>query len=108
MVEYTLNLDTVFASLADETRRNILGLVARQEMTVSQIATRFKLTYGAISKHILVLEHAKLVIKRRRGKEQLVQLAPRALTEATEYLQWYQDFIGDQYEALENYLSKEA
>jgi DNA-binding transcriptional ArsR family regulator len=104
MVERTLNFNDVFASLADETRRNILALVSKQALTISQIADNNKLTYGAISKHILVLEKAKLVMKKRRGKEQLVQIAPQAMGEAEEYLRNLSLAWEERFDALENYL----
>lgn len=108
MVEYALSLDSIFASLADPTRRDILRRVSEQELSVGQIAEHYDLTFAAISKHLKVLEKARLIIKRRRGKEQMVQLAPQALADAAEYLQWYQQFMGERFESLENYLSKEV
>jgi DNA-binding transcriptional ArsR family regulator len=93
MVERTLsvnlNYNDVFASLADETRRNILEIVSSRAMTISQIANHYKLTYGAISKHILVLEQAKLVIKIKRGKERVVSVDAAALSAAEDYLHSY-------------------
>ena len=94
MVEYTLSLDSVFGSLADPTRRDILKRVSSSELSVSEIAQPYDLSLAAVSRHLKVLEKAKLVIKRRRGKQQLVRLAPQALANATEYLQWYQQFMG--------------
>jgi DNA-binding transcriptional ArsR family regulator len=108
MVEYTLNLDSIFSSLADPTRRDILRRVTSDELSVGEIAKPYDLTFSAVSKHLKVLEHAKLIIKRRRGKEQMVQLAPQALADASEYLQWYQQFMAVRFDSLENYLNKEA
>jgi DNA-binding transcriptional ArsR family regulator len=108
MVEYTLNLDSVFSSLADPTRRDILQRVSTEELSVSEIAQPYDLTFAAVSKHLKVLEKATLIIKRRRGKKQLVQLAPRALEAATEYLRWYQQFMEFRLDSLEDYLNKEA
>src|SRR3954469_2817689 len=99
MVEYALSLDNIFASLADPTRRDILKRVSQTELSVGELAQPYDLTFAAVSKHLKVLEQAKLIIKRRRGKEQLVSLAPQALADATEYLAWYQQFIGVQYDA---------
>src|SRR5665213_2689878 len=107
MVEYTLSLDSIFGSLADPTRRDILQRVSDNELSVSEIAKSYDLTLAAVSKHLKVLEKASLIIKRRRGKEQMVSLAPRAMADAMEYLQWYQQFMGARYDSLENYLSKE-
>src|ERR1700722_5108580 len=93
MVEYALSLDSIFSSLADSTRRDILQRVSSEELSVGEIAKFYDLTFAAVSKHLKVLERAKLIIKRRRGKEQMVQLAPLALAEASEYLKWYQQFM---------------
>lgn len=86
MVEYTLRLDEIFESLADSTRRDILRRVARSELTVSEIAVNYGMSLAAVSKHIIVLEKAGLVVKRKRGKEHLVRMAPGAIREAAEYL----------------------
>jgi len=108
MVEYALNLDSVFSSLADPTRRDILRRVSKEELTIGEIAQPYDLTFAAVSKHLKVLEKAKLIIKRRRGKEQMVQLVPRALADAAEYLQWYQRLMESRFDALEDYLNKEV
>jgi DNA-binding transcriptional ArsR family regulator len=108
MVEYTFSLDTTFSALSDPTRRDILRRVSNAELSVGQLAKYYDLTFAAVSKHLKVLERAKLVIKRRRGKEQLVSLAPQALADAQEYLHWYSQFIEVQYDSLENYLNKEV
>jgi DNA-binding transcriptional ArsR family regulator len=108
MVEYSLRLDDVFGSLADPTRRDILRRVARSELTVSQISADYDMSLAAVSKHLKILEKAKLVMKRRHGKQQLVRLSPDALAEAREYLGWYQRFMNDKFEELDIYLNKGA
>jgi DNA-binding transcriptional ArsR family regulator len=107
MVEYVLSLDNVFSSLADPTRRDILRRVAVCDMTVSEVAGPYNLTFAAISKHLKVLERARLVVKRRHGKQQIVQIAPEALREATNYLSFYEGIWNDRFDALTDYLNKE-
>ena len=107
MVEYTLNLDSVFGSLADPTRRDILQRVADRELSVGEIARAYNLTFAAISKHLKVLEKAQLVIKRRRGKEQMVSLSPQALADADEYLRQYRQLWENRLDALEVLLERE-
>lgn len=107
MVEYSLQLDSVFSSLADPTRRDILNRVARSQLTVSQIAQPYDMSLAAISKHLKVLEKAQLVIKRRKGKEQMVRLAPQALGDALDYLEHYRQMWESRLDSLERYL-KEA
>jgi DNA-binding transcriptional ArsR family regulator len=107
MVEYTLNLDSIFGSLSDPTRRDILRRVANEELSVGEIAKPYDLTLAAISKHLMILEKAKLVIKHRRGKEQIVQLAPQAFADIDEYLKDYRQLWGNRFDSLEDYLNKE-
>lgn len=108
MVEYALNLDEVFGSLADPTRRDILRRVSKRQMTISEIASRYDLTFAAVSKHLKVLEKAKLIIKRRRGKEQLVQIAPQTIKSANEYLEFYRKFWEERLDSLDEFLRKEG
>ena len=107
MVEYTLNLDSVFGSLADPTRRDILQRLTGQELSVGELAQPYEhLTLAAVSKHLKVLEKAKLIIKRRQGKQQIVKLSPQTLTEATDYLESYRQMLEGRLDGLEEYLSK--
>lgn len=108
MVEYALSLDAVFGSLADPTRRDILRRVSRRQMTISEIANRYDLTFAAVSKHLKVLEKAKLIVKRRRGKEQLVRLAPQTLKTADDYLEFYRKFWEERLDSLDELIRKEG
>jgi len=55
-------------ALADDSRRQMLQLLRDEEMTPSQIRTRFLLTLPAVSTHLRVLKDAGLVVERRQGK----------------------------------------
>ncbi|MEK7673210.1 MAG: metalloregulator ArsR/SmtB family transcription factor [Patescibacteria group bacterium] len=106
MVECTLNLDSIFGSLADPTRRDILKrLMKKEEMSVTEVAKPYKMTFAAISKHLQILEKAKLVIKQRFGKQQVVQLSPTTLKEANDYLGTYKKLWEDRFDALDDYLN---
>jgi DNA-binding transcriptional ArsR family regulator len=108
MVEYAMNLDSVFGALADMTRRDILTRVASTELSVSEIAQPYDVTLAAVSKHLKVLEKARLIVKRRRGRQQFVSLSPATLQDVHEYLSFYQNLVEQQYDSLENYLAKEV
>jgi DNA-binding transcriptional ArsR family regulator len=107
MVEYSFTLDSVFGALSDSTRRDILSRVSRKAMTVGQVAEPYELTFAAISKHLKVLEKAKLISKRRSGKEQIVQAAPNGLVDIDEYLKQYQQLWETRLDSLETYLKEE-
>lgn len=96
-----MELDTIFASLADPTRRDILSRVARGELSVGEIAEKYDISFAAISKHLRVLEGAKLIIKRREGKKQMVTMSPDALVSADEYLEQYRTMWEQRFSKLD-------
>lgn len=104
MVEYTLQLDSIFSSLADATRRDILRRVLQAELSISEIAEPYDMSLAAISKHIKILEKARLIMKRRHGKQQLITADPTTLQQATEYLYNYQTLWTDRHDVLEELL----
>jgi len=64
--------DRVFHALADATRRDILVRTLEDQHNVSALARRYPMSFAAVQKHVAVLEGAGLVIKQRKGREQLV------------------------------------
>jgi DNA-binding transcriptional ArsR family regulator len=106
MVEQTLQLDSVFHSLADPTRRDILRRVMRHELSVGELVEKYEVSFAAISKHIKVLEKATLIRKRREGKRYMVALAPEALHEANKYLEQYRQMWESRYEKLDSLLKE--
>ncbi len=104
MVEYSLKLDTIFGSLADATRRDILRRVAKSRLTISEIAKPYRMSFAAIAKHLKILESAKLIEKHKRGREQIVQLSPSSLKEADKYLKQYEGMWEERLDSLDNYL----
>ena len=108
MVEYNSYLNSVFSSLADPTRRDILRKVAQSELSVGEIADFYNdLTFAAVSKHLKVLEKASLIIKRKQGKYHYIQLSPKPFKDAMDYLNFYKQFWEDKLDALGHYLEKE-
>ena len=107
MVEQTQQLDLLFNALSDSTRRNILERVARIEMSIGEIADHYHLTFAAISKHIKVLERAGLIVKKRRGREQVVIIVPSNIGIAQEHIDRYAQIRGDQFDKLEAILKED-
>jgi DNA-binding transcriptional ArsR family regulator len=60
-------LTLVFTALADPTRRAIVARLARGDATVGELAEPFALTQQAVSKHLKVLEKARLISRSRSG-----------------------------------------
>ncbi|MCM1942605.1 metalloregulator ArsR/SmtB family transcription factor [Streptomyces sp. G3] len=74
--------DRLFQALADTTRRDILRRCARDDLSVSRLADAYPMSFAAVQKHVAVLERAGLVVKERRGREQIVRAEPDALDRA--------------------------
>ena len=66
-------VDRLFHALADATRRDILQRCIGGEPSVSRLADGYPMSFAAVQKHVAVLERAGLVVKERRGREQLVR-----------------------------------
>ena len=75
-------VDNVFHALADATRRDILRRSAQGDSSVSRLAEAYPMSFAAVQKHVAVLERAGMVIKERRGREQLVRTDPDAVGRA--------------------------
>jgi len=101
MVEYTQQLDFIFASLSDPTRRDILARVARAEFSISELVAEYDMSFAAVAKHLKIMEQARLIVKRKEGKKQMVSLAPDALMSADEYLEQYRRMWQGRYDKLD-------
>src|SRR5947208_15914766 len=94
-------LDATFAALADPTRRAILARLASGEASVAELAKPFAMSQPAISKHLKVLERAGLISRGRDAQRRPRRLEAKPLAEATEWLERYRDYWGDNYQRLD-------
>ena len=82
--------DRVFHALADATRRDILRRALQGEHNVSALARAYPVSFAAVQKHVVVLEEAGLVSKRRQGRQQLVRANVDTIRKASELLAQYE------------------
>jgi DNA-binding transcriptional ArsR family regulator len=81
------DLDRLFRALADATRRDIVARVlAARPTSISELASRYDMSFAAVQKHVAVLEVAGLVTKEARGRERLVRGNPERIARARELL----------------------
>ncbi|HYH74997.1 MAG TPA: metalloregulator ArsR/SmtB family transcription factor [Candidatus Saccharimonadales bacterium] len=107
MVEQNAYLDGLFGSLADPIRRDILRRLVDASYSVGQLAEKYDMSFAAVAKHIKVLEKATLIIKTRRGNEQVVSIAPAALKDAAFYLHQYEKLWSDRFAAIDTLLQED-
>jgi DNA-binding transcriptional ArsR family regulator len=105
MVEQeSYDLDLIFQALADPTRRQMLRRISRSELMVSELARPFSMSLAGVSKHLIVLERARLVRRRRQGQRHYLSLNPRALKAADEWMARYAPFWEERLESLKGIL----
>ncbi len=99
--------DTLMA-LADPTRRAILQRLSTGEARVTELAEPFDMSLNAVSKHVRVLERARLVKRRRVGREHFLSFNPRPLDEAADWMAAQRAFWIGRLSALESLLTAES
>ena len=97
-------MNRTFAALADPTRRRILEDLAKGNRRVTDLAAPFSISLPAVSKHLRVLEGARLLTRRRRGREHCLELRPGPLKDAIRWIEQYRRFWEGSLEALADYL----
>ena len=100
-------LDTVFAALADPTRRAILAMLLEDDMAVTDVAHPFAMSLAAISKHLQVLAEAGLISQEKRGRVKWCKLEPDALRAASVWMQGFGQFEPVHLDAFERFLEAE-
>src|SRR5688500_9912195 len=100
-------LDHTLLALADPTRRAILQRLARGEARVTELAQPFAMSLNAVSKHIRMLERARLVRRRRAGREHLLSINPQPLDAAAEWIMAQRALWTARLDALDDLLQAE-
>jgi ArsR family transcriptional regulator len=76
----------IFQALDDPTRRRILELLKKQDLSAGEIASEFEISKPSISHHLDILKQAGLVIAIRQGQFQVYSLNLSVMDEAIAWL----------------------
>jgi DNA-binding transcriptional ArsR family regulator len=76
----------VFEAIAQPKRREILRLLAADELSAGEVAARFAVTQPAISQHLKVLKETGLISERREGTRRLFRVRPEGLADLNSFL----------------------
>src|SRR6186997_748293 len=99
-------MPSVFAAIADPTRRRIVELVATQELPAGDIAGAFAVSRPAISRHLRVLRQAGVLAARVDGQRRLYRLEPKALDELDSWIEQTRHFWAQHLEELDEHLQR--
>jgi len=98
----------VFQAIADPTRRQLLRLLADQEMPVTAISSHFPISRTAVSKHLRILAEAGLVAERKVGRETRYRLEPEPLQELKEWLAYFERYWENKLSALKRFVEADG
>ncbi len=97
-------LSTIFAALADPTRRAILARLAQGEASVKDLAEPFAISPPAVTKHLKVLQRAGLITQGRQAQWRPCRLEVAPLKHVADWLEDYRRFWDESFERLDEYL----
>ncbi len=100
----TEQLNATFSALADPTRRAILARLLAGETSVTELAAPFAMSLSAITKHLKVLEGARLIERSRRAQWRPCRLTPGPLSDVADWVAPYRKVWDERFERLDSYL----
>lgn len=104
MSSAALDLDKVFAALADPTRREMVRMLSHGPTIVSDLAKPFDISLPAVSRHLRILQDSGLVTQDKQGRERRCLLNPEPLKEVSQWAETCRAFWLQRFKALEDLL----
>ena len=100
-IRMVIDEDKVFKALADASRRKLLDRLRKKNgLTLSELCEKHDMSRQAVTKHLVLLEAANLVVTMKRGREKLHFLNPVPINDI--YMRWIGKFEQDRVAALHN------
>ncbi len=107
MPDTSHNLDRVFFALSDGTRRAILARLSQGSTTIGELSAPFKISKPAITRHVKILEKARLIERKISGRQHECTLTTAGLKTAEDWLNFHRRFWESRFDALSALLQKE-
>ena len=98
---------STFRALSDPTRRDILGILAKGDKTIGEVAQHFDITRPAIKKHLAILEDGDLIDVIPRGRERINHLKKDGFLPVIDWLSVFDAFWDDHLTALKSAIEKD-
>jgi DNA-binding transcriptional ArsR family regulator len=101
-------INVVFSALADATRRRIIERLSRKgELRVTSLAKPFRMSLPAFSRHLTVLESARLIRRRRKGRLHLIRARAAGLLRVQKWIAHYVAGWDHSFNALDELLERD-
>ena len=95
-----------FQAIADPSRRRILRLLSKDDLTINAVAENFEMSRPAVSKHLKILHVAGFIAIEDRGRERYCRLRKEGFTALQEWINYFDGFWNGKLDALGKFLSE--
>lgn len=96
-----------FRALADPTRRDILQLLAKNDLTIAEVADNFQMTRAAVKKHLTILNEGDLITVRTKGRARLNSLNADGIKRIFDWFSFFDAFWDDRLDDLKSQIEKD-
>lgn len=96
----------VFQAIADPTRRQIISLIARNEMNLNAIVDNFDISRPSISQHVKILNECGIIVIEKRGRERYCKIQPANLRVVADWVEPFRELWEGKLDSFEKYLYK--
>lgn len=96
-----------FRALADPTRRGILQLLAKNDLTIAEVADNFQMTRAAVKKHLTILNEGDLITVRTSGRSRLNSLNADGIKRVFDWFSYFDSFWDDRLNDLKTQIEKD-
>jgi ArsR family transcriptional regulator len=97
-------MDSTWKAISDDSRRQILLLLKKKEMTPTEIAQHFNFSQPAVSSHLRILKSSDLIKEKKIGKNRIYSLNPE---KTYEMMQFFASMWGYNLKSLKELLENE-
>jgi DNA-binding transcriptional ArsR family regulator len=101
-----LNYTDPFQAIADVSRREILHLLSKNDLTINSLAENFEMSRPAVSKHIKILYQAGFISIKDSGRERICALKKDGFKDMQSWINFFDKFWNSKLDALGDFLSK--
>ncbi len=101
-------LTDVLSAISHPTRRAIVERLASGPARFLDIAEPFDVALNAVTKHLKLLERARLIEREKRGREVFISLRPEPLRMAADWIHGYQRFWNEKLDEFQGYFKKQT
>ena len=96
-----------FRALADPTRRDILQLLAKNDLTIAEVADNFQITRAAVKKHLIILNEGDLITVRTSGRSRLNSLNAEGIKRVFDLFSYFDAFWDERLNTLKTQIEKD-